>query len=73
MSHCTTTAVYIQISHTSLNQQTATFNEHAVLICVPAANMPSNANYMLYIPIISCANMEQLCQYIYLILTHYNK
>ena len=59
MSHCTTTVIYIMISHTSeKKQQTASFNYHATAIYVQITN--KLLKYYIYVT------------YIYLIWAHFN-
>ena len=75
LSHCTTTVVYIQTPYydtcKSKEQQTATFNYHAIATYMLTKLCPSNATYMLHIQIRSCADIIQLCQYMCSYISHY--
>ena len=76
MYQCPVTVVYIQTPHyhTYLSKIHKLHHLPTKLLQSMCQKQicPSNATYMPHIPIISCAYMKQLCQYIYLIWTHSN-
>ena len=61
--HIDTTFLYIPTKI----QPNTTYTAYIIAKYVAETNMALKATYMLHLPISSCADIRQLCQYIYLI------